>query len=280
MTICQLSIGPLPGEFKRMSLTTTYTPESAAAQPASLKEKPFRIRPLKALRALGILLKNKEDTVQVFEIMRALSGRSIPNGYARLLDAPNGGAIAYRRRELAEILSDRAFLERLPEGSVGRAYLNFTTSENISAQGLIEESRKAIEDEIDLEHPYTWYGRRLRDVHDLWHVLTGYGRDALGEASLVAFSYAQTKSHGFGLIGFAGALKLRQESPRQPMMRAVWEGYRNGAKAAWLPGEDYVRLLSEPLAAARVRLKINPPVVYETVPPTSRNGSGGMMGAA
>jgi ubiquinone biosynthesis protein COQ4 len=264
-----------------MSLTQTYVPESAAARPQQFKEKPFRIHPLRALKALGILLKNKEDTAQVFEIMRALSGRSIPNGYAKLLDTPNGGAIAYRRQELVEILSDRSFLERLPEGSVGRAYLQFTTVENISAQGLIEESRKAIEDEIDLEHPYTWYGRRLRDVHDLWHVLTGYGRDALGEASLVAFSYAQTKSHGFGLIGFAGALKLRQEVRGQPMMRAVWEGYRNGRKAAWLPGEDYVRLLSEPLAAARARLNINRPMVYESVPPASRNGNGGMMmGAA
>jgi ubiquinone biosynthesis protein COQ4 len=263
-----------------MSLVETYVPESAAAQ-AQFKDNPYKIRPMKALRALRILLKNKEDTAQVFEIMRALSGRSVPNGYAQLLATPTGGAIAYRRQELAEILSDRAFLERLPEGSVGRAYLQFTTTENISAQGLIEESRKAIEDEIDLEHPYTWYGRRLRDVHDLWHVLTGYGRDALGEASLVAFSYAQTKSHGFGLIGFAGALKLRQESPSQPMMRAVWEGYRNGRKAAWLPGEDYVRLLSEPLSAARARLKINRPVVYESVPPASRNGNGGMMmGAA
>ena len=260
-----------------MSIAETYVPESAGAAPTPAKERPFRIEPLKALKALRVLLKNKEDTAQVFEIMRALSGRSIPDGYARLLETPNGGTIAYRRQELAEVLSDRAFLERLPEGSVGRAYLAFTTSENISAQGLIEESRKAIRDEVDLEHPYTWYGRRLRDVHDLWHVLTGYGRDALGEASLVAFSYAQTKSHGFGLIGFAGALKLRQESPGQPMMRAVWEGYRNGRKAAWLPGEDYVRLLSEPLAAARARLKINRPVVYESVPPAVRNGNGGMM---
>ena len=112
----------------------------------------------------------------------------------------------------------------------------------------------------------------------MWHVLSGYGRDALGEASLVAFSYAQTKSHGFGLIALAGALKLRQEVPGQPMMRAVWQAYRNGAKAAWLPGEDYVRLLAEPLSAARTRLNIKRPETYEAVPPAFRNGDGSMMG--
>jgi ubiquinone biosynthesis protein COQ4 len=34
-------------------------------------------------------------------------------------------------------------------------------------------------------------------VHDIWHVLTGYRRDALGEACLVAFSYAQTRGLGW-----------------------------------------------------------------------------------
>src|SRR5262245_27559264 len=130
MTICQ-SLGSCPqrqGSTFTMSLSETYRPE-AVTSTATPAEKPFRIQPLKALRALGRLLKDKEDTAQVFEIMRALSGRSIPNGYARLLDAPNGGAIAYRRQELADVLSDSAFLQRLPEGSVGRAYLAFTTSE-------------------------------------------------------------------------------------------------------------------------------------------------------
>jgi ubiquinone biosynthesis protein COQ4 len=237
---------------------------SAAAMDAPLK--PLRLEPLKALRALGELLRNKEDTGQVFVIMRALSGRSTQRGYARLLSTIKGGRIAYQRDELAKTLSDSEFLSRLPEGSVGRAYLQFTTSENISAEGLIEESRKGVEQDIDREHPLAWYGRRMRDVHDLWHVLTGYGRDAMGEASLVAFSYAQTRSLGFGLIGIAGALKLKREIPSQPMLRAVWQAYRNGVKAAWLPGEDYQALLAEPLDSARARLHIAPPSLYLSVP--------------
>ncbi len=263
-----------------MSLAESYSPEVAPAQRAVSDEKPFRLQPLKALRALGRLLKNKEDTAQVFEIMRALSGRSVPNGYTRLVSTPSGGSIAFRHQELAAILSDRAFLERLPEGSVGRAYLQFTTSENISAEGLIEESRKGIDDGIDSEHPYAWYGRRLRDVHDLWHVLSGYGRDGLGEACLVAFSYSQTKSLGFGLIGIAGALKMRREMPGVPALSAVWEGFRHGRKAAWLPGEDYVRLLAEPLSAARARLNIARPAIYDAVPPALRNGPSATVQAA
>lgn len=264
-----------------MSLAETYMPEVAPAQRVAPVDNAFRLQPLKALRALGRLLKDKEDTAQVFEIMRALSGRSIPDGYAKLLKSPAGGSIAFRHQELADILSDKEFLSRLPEGSVGRAYLHFTTSENISAQGLIEESRKGMEDDaLDSEHPYAWYGRRMRDIHDLWHVLTGYGRDALGETCVVSFSYAQTKSYGFALIGAAGALKLRSEVGGHPFVGAAWQAYRNGAKAAWLPGEDYVRLLSENLDAARARLNIARPTIYQAIPDTVRNGNGEMLQAA
>ena len=158
--------------------------------------------------------------------------------------------------------------------------MNFTTTENISAQGLIEESRKGIDDGIDSAHPYAWYGRRMRDVHDLWHVLSGYGRDAMGEASLVAFSYAQTKSLGFGFIAVAGAAKLRQEVPSLPSFKIVWEAYRNGRKAAWLPGEDYVKLLAENLDSARRRLNIARPTAYDAVPADVKSALGASMVAA
>jgi len=81
-----------------MSIAETYVPEVAPAQRAAQLDNAFRVRPLKALRALGRLLKDKEDTAQVFEIMRALSGRSIPDGYSKLLKSPAGGSIGMRIR--------------------------------------------------------------------------------------------------------------------------------------------------------------------------------------
>jgi ubiquinone biosynthesis protein COQ4 len=122
--------------------------------------------------------------------------------------------------------------------------------------------------EDELEHPYGWIGRRERDVHDIWHVLTGYGRDPLGEACLVAFSFAQTRGLGWALIALAVALRAR---PRGRGYRgAIWQGYRRGRAAAWLLGEDYERLLSEPLSAARSRLRLTSPGIYDAVPAALR----------
>jgi ubiquinone biosynthesis protein COQ4 len=237
---------------------------------SEFSSKSLRLQPVTALKAMGRLIADKEDTSQVFIIMRALTGRSISNGYRRLLETPQGGRIALHAEELAKRLDDHDTLRTLPEGSVGRAYLAFMEEENLSAEGLAEESRRAASTEIDLEHPYAWYGRRLRDVHDIWHVLTGYGRDALGEACVVAFSYAQTKSLGFGFIAAAAAQEMSRHLKGQPIRKAVWEAYTHGRQAAWLPGEDYQALLAEPLQDARARLKVAAPVTYLAVPAALR----------
>src|SRR3954467_13305190 len=84
-----------------------------------------------ALRSLKRLLDDKDDTRQVFEIMRALNGASTAKGYQRLLTTPDGGRLAYERKEFAERLMDDAWLDSLPEGSVGAAYRAFIRSEQL-----------------------------------------------------------------------------------------------------------------------------------------------------
>jgi len=217
-----------------------------------------------ALKALRRLLANGDDTEQVFRIMRALNGDVTQRNYRKLLTLPGGGRIAYRRIELAERLSDRSWVESFPKGSVGAAYRAFLDSTGYSAQGLAEVSMSAIGDEaLELEHPYAWMGRRERDIHDIWHVLTGYKADEhLGEACLVAFSYAQTGGLGWALIALGAALKSIRVTGRLDFLRAVAEGYRHGKRAAWLHGEDYETLLNEPLESARRRLRIAEPEHY------------------
>lgn len=221
-----------------------------------------------ALKALQRLLNDKEDTGQVFEIMRALNGTATSDAYKRLLTTTRGGQIAYERQELAERLMDDAWLDSFAEGTVGAAYRDFIREEQLSAEGLAEVSR-IDGNEIDVQHPYAWMGRRTRDVHDIWHILSGYHRDGLGEACLVGFSYAQTKGLGWALIGIGAALRSR--GTEHPYTKAIWQGYTRGKAAAWLLGEDYERLLNEPLESARRRLNITPATIYNSIPPEARD---------
>jgi ubiquinone biosynthesis protein COQ4 len=216
-----------------------------------------------ALRALLKLLGNADDTVQVFRIMRALNGDTAAKNYRKLLTTQQGGRLAYQRIELSERFSDRAWIDSLPEGSVGAAYRAFLDRTGYSAQGLADVSYADAEVERNVEHPHAWFGRRERDIHDIWHILTGYQADEpLGEACLVAFSYAQTGGLGWAFIGAGAALKSLKITGKRTFAKAVLEGRRHGKRAKWLSGEDYEALMYEPLDAARQRLGIADPQIY------------------
>ena len=252
-----------------MTMTDTMTAPIAAKAPTAPDVRIGRPRRNwgAALRALRRLLADKEDTGQVFEIMAALNGDSTVKNFNRLMETAEGGRLAYERMELAPRLMDDAWLDSFAPGTVGAAYRDFVRSENISAEGLAEVSRQ--KHGGDIQHPYAWYGRRMRDSHDLWHILSGYHRDGLGEACLVAFSYGQTRSLGWALIAVGVALRSRS----LPVMRAIWQGYQRGKAAQWLPGEDYLRVMAEPLAAARRRLNIAPATRYDAMPTALRDAA-------
>lgn len=246
-----------------MTLDTTASPDDFRTL------RPQRIQPLTAFRAFQKLIRDKEDTAQVFEIMRALSGRSISRGYNRMLKTMEGGRQAFLRDELALKLDDPVWLARFEPGTVGAGYRIFREARGFTADGLAEAER-AVVPMVDAPHPVIWYSRRLRDVHDIWHVLTGYGTDALGEACVVSFSYAQTRNLGFGFIGWGAAREIQREARSIPARRAVLQAWSNGRHARWLPGLDYEALFAEPLETARARLRIRPATIYAAVPEADR----------
>ncbi|KWR87966.1 Coq4 family protein [Cupriavidus sp. IDO] len=214
-----------------------------------------------AFGAIRKLLANGHDTTQVFLIMRALNGPSLPKNFARLLSTPEGRRLVYLRTELAERLSDPACIVSFAPGTVGAVYRAFLEKTGYSAAELARISN--LDGEPLVEDAYAWLRRRTRDIHDIWHVLTGYRADeSLGEAALVAFSYAQTGGLGWAFIAVSAALKSLRVSGSLAFARAVLEGYRLGRRARWLLAEDYETLLHEPIDAARARLGIAEPTRY------------------
>src|ERR1700751_5954107 len=223
----------------------------------------YRLRPIAAFHAVRNLMRNREDTHQVFLLIDALRGKTTLRQFARFRQTETGRAVLSEHRRLLDRLSDRASLAPLPADSLGRAYYDFMASENLSAEGLVEASRITMQarpaDDVTL------FREPSREMHDLLHVVTGYGRDPLGEACLVAFSYAQTGLKGFAVIAFYAARKISRARPDQPVRRAVFEGYRHGRSAGWLPGADWEALLAQPVEAIRARFAVRPPKYYPRV---------------
>lgn len=229
---------------------------------------PYKQDLFTAFQAVRKLMADGNDTAQVFRIMRALNGPSMPKNFSRLLSSPEGRRMVYQRVELAERLSDPAYIASFAPGTVGATYRAFLEKTGYSADGLAKVSN--LDQEPVVEDAYMWLGRRTRDIHDIWHVLTGYRADeSLGEAALVAFSYAQTGGKGWAFIAIAASLKSLRMTGSTAFARAVIEGYRLGRRATWLLGEDYDALLNEPIEAARQRLGIAEPVRYLSCNPVA-----------
>ena len=219
----------------------------------------------RGLAGLKRLVENPYDTPAIFEVLHSLDGATSYRMFIRMLHSLEGGRQAYQRAELAERLRDRAWLARFAPGTYGAAYRDFIEAHPFDNDGLMQLAGAAVDEvAFDLDHPVLWYARRATDVHDLWHVLTGYGADILGESCLLAFAYAQTRSLGFALIELGALLTLNVPRPWRAR-RAILEGYELGRRCDWLMPLDYPALMALPLEAARAAVNLRRPRVYQPV---------------
>lgn len=222
-----------------------------------------KLRPFRALRHFVDVAKNKEDTVAVFRIFECLPWMGLRDCAERF--AIDERLIRLRAEEpyLPAILDDHERLRKMPLGSLAHAYCDFMERENLSAQGLVDEYEKVGQSSDQYGDLAAWLEDRSRDTHDLLHVLTGYGRDALGEACVLAFSYGQEPSLGDLFIAYPiGMTLLHQGGWKAPVFRAIYEGQRLGRDCRHLIEESILELLPLSVAEVRKRLGIGETLLY------------------
>lgn len=223
-----------------------------------------RLHPWRALRCLVAASRDPENTEAGAAMVRALEGRSHERLRARFAAHPMGARVLAEGRRLERTLGDLAALGGLPAGSLGRCYADWMRSEGLTAEGLIQAA--------GYTDPAASAERQLIDgrstsTHDVWHVVTGYGRDLLGELALLHFTLVQTRNTGLLLPCWLGVVARRWGREGR---RLVFEARRRARRAAWLPAADWESLLPEPLPAVRERLGLGPPPSYTPVWPEVR----------
>ncbi len=232
------------------------------------------IRPFHALVSVVKLILNKEDTRQVFETITALSGGSTKRLFERFLGTETGRKVISGEVDMVALLGDRERLRKLPEGSFGRSYLAFMEQEGLSIEGLMVAAEEA-DIRLDEETQFPEFARTfqyLDATHDLWHVVTGYGRDALGELCNLEYTYKQTGNSGLPLIIWVGRIAQKLERPDLPIAKAIAEAQRMGERAEWIMGRDVEALLPLPLDEVRRILNITEPKIYNAIPAADRYG--------
>ncbi len=238
---------------------------------------PFR--PLEALKALRVLIQDPTKTEEAFRVVRSLDGPFFGRTFKRFSRDATGARLMAAKSSLLAALRDRAALEKLPEGSLGRAYLAFCDREGITPGGLVEAS-DAVPMAPGLTEDQRWFIDRMRDSHDLWHVMTGYRTDLGGELSVLAFSLAQTWGPGLSLLVLGGLIETYKSGEIGAYARKlVGHAWRVGRSAKWFPLAPWEEWLARPLDEVRVEMGVLSIPVYTPVYVADVVGTGTQMGS-
>ena len=155
----------------------------------------IRRRWLTAWRGLRRLGRDYGDTGAVMDIIQGLEGPSIWEAFAKMKASPAGREQLLWRKEFVEVASDKAWLATFAPGTVGAAYRDFLARHGISgrvlADHLLAGPNGAM---VRRANAVAWTARRICDLHDVLHVLTGYDADPRGEGCLMAFTFARSSA--------------------------------------------------------------------------------------
>lgn len=168
-----------------------------------------------------------------------------------VFDTEEGRALLRERPHLAETSLDA--MRALPDGTLGREWVRFLDEHGLDPMLTLQPTPYTADDDA------AYLLHRIRQSHDLWHVLVGLGTRGHEEVLVHSFSLAQTGLPVSIAIVVLGALKHMVFERRWDCLRRdLVAAHRVGRRAAPLLSVYWERHLDEPLAAVRRRYGIEP----------------------
>jgi ubiquinone biosynthesis protein COQ4 len=202
---------------------------------------------LAGLGALRRLRAHPGDTELALSAAVLLNAGQFPRILCEFEAEPEGRELLRTRPAIDCHSIDLAQLAQLPEGTLGQAYAAFLTSRNLTPEVFVPP--REVRDERA-----RYLAQRLRQTHDLWHVLTGYDTDVIGEMELQAFMYAQLGTPFSLLVALLGMGRARPRSLALP--GRVVAAYTRGKRAAPLAFRLWERHFTTPVTELRHTLQL------------------------
>lgn len=208
--------------------------------------------PWRMVKAAYHVVRTIRDPERLEDILALANVLVPPSALRRLTDTlwriPSAAEALRERPRLGAV--DLQALRTLPPGTLGRAF-----ADHLRNNGLRMTSLPHLPAHTDMEYVRA----HLLEVHDIWHVLTGFSTDVAGELGLQAFSLAQLGSP-FAAGILAGGLTntlLFAFSERDVRMRAIVRGWLLGKRAWPLFGGAWAWMWERPLEEVRAGYKLD-----------------------
>jgi len=195
------------------------------------------------------LQKNPENTALVFDIADILHKLDSFQESRRIIQKDPASMTMMKNRVLVEGYSLQT-LSQLPKGTLGQVYAQHMLSNNLDPE--FYRRPKVITDE-------SYFFLRMRQTHDLWHVVTGFDTSILGEISLQGFMLAQVASPlSIILVSFALFSKAFDKQEQLfHLFDAVIKGWQMGRAASSLFPYDWEKAWPKDLDTVRRELNLS-----------------------
>ncbi len=221
----------------------TNTSSSSKAPIIDVADLPPRVRALRAAKALAKIVADPEQTELVLEFSNLINAGRRDSNLHFFFDDPAGAKLWAEKRAIDSTTVDLDVLAALPEGTLGHAYAHF-----MKAHGLTPDVFDGPPN--DVRDPKAAYViMRIRQTHDLWHVVTGCETDPAGEVALQAFTFAQLRAPSSGILAAIGTLRGVRHT--RQIVKDVLALYRLGTRANKLATFAWEDHWATPLADVR-----------------------------
>ncbi|KAH6874914.1 ubiquinone biosynthesis protein coq-4 [Thelonectria olida] len=174
-----------------------------------------------------------------------------------MLADPTGRRILRQRPRISSKTLNLDELRKMPENSVGRAYVGW-----LDREGVSPDTRSAVRYIDDEECAYVM--QRYRECHDFYHAVTGLPIVREGEIALKAFEFANTLLPMTGLSVFAAATMKRGERRRFASIYLPW-AIKNGARSKDVINVFWEERLRDDVEELRAELGIERPPDMRTI---------------
>ncbi|EME87086.1 uncharacterized protein MYCFIDRAFT_152045 [Pseudocercospora fijiensis CIRAD86] len=168
-----------------------------------------------------------------------------------MLSNPTGRRILRDKPRITSQTLSMEMLRKLPENTVGRAYVNW-----LDKEGVTPDTRDQVRYIDDPEEAYVM--QRYRETHDFTHAITGLPVIIEGELAVKAFEFTNTLLPMTGLSLFA-IVRLKPVERKRFFETYLPWALRNGLKAEEVVNVYWEEELQTDVDELRTRLGIEMP---------------------
>lgn len=198
---------------------------------------------------VGMLI-DPENTASVFDIEDGLR-QSESTGELLGFTAKDTEVMSMIKERYLRPVPDTQKLRMLPQGTLGRAYV-----EHLDTHGFDPDYYR----KIDVRDDTDYIIMRIRQTHDIWHVVTGFDTHPLGEIAVKGVELSQTHRPMAAAICAGGIFRYMLKQPEEfgSCLESIAAGYHLGLRARPLLAVKWEELWDRPLEELRQSLDVVP----------------------